>query len=63
MRETMYRKEIFKTKDGYGYRILKNDVVVIIQDYKPFVEGWQPMTEEEANQLAEEEIQKLEKGE
>jgi len=58
----MYRKEIFKTKDGYGYRILKDDVVIITQDFKPKVEGWQTMTEEEANQLAEEEIQKLEEG-
>jgi len=55
----MYSKEIFKTNKGYGYKILQDDIVVIIQDFKPGVEGWQPMTQQEANQLADEEIQKL----
>jgi hypothetical protein len=54
----MYSKEIFKTKKGYGYKILKDGLVIMMQDFKPFVEGWQPMTEEEANQFADEEIQK-----
>ena len=55
----MYSKEIFKTENGYGYKILKDGVVVIIQDFKPGVEGWVSMTQEEANQLADEEIQRL----
>jgi hypothetical protein len=56
----MYSKEIFRNEEGYGYKILKDGVIVIIQDFKPGVEGWQPMTEEEANQLADEEIRRLE---
>jgi hypothetical protein len=56
----MYSKEIFPNEEGYGYKILKDGVIVIIQDFKPGVEGWQPMTEEEANQLADEEIRRLE---
>lgn len=55
----MYSKEIFKTDKGFGYKILKDDVVVIVQDFKPGVEGWIFMTEREANQLADEEIKNL----
>lgn len=55
----MYSKEIFKTNKGYGYKILKDGVVVIIQDFKPGVEGWVSMTQQEANRLADEEIQRL----
>jgi hypothetical protein len=55
----MYSKEIFETEKGFGYKILKDDVVVIIQDFKPGVEGWISMTKEEANQLADEEIKNL----
>jgi|YNPMSStandDraft_1061717.scaffolds.fasta_scaffold11776_3 hypothetical protein len=55
----MYSKEIFKTDEGFGYKILKNEVVFIVQDFKPGVEGWIPMTKEEANQLADEEIKNL----
>jgi len=56
----MYSKEIFKINNkSYGYKIFKNGEVIIIQDFKPGVEGWQTMTQEEANQLAEEEIKKL----
>jgi hypothetical protein len=59
LHDKMYSKEIFKTNKGYGYKILKDGVVVIIQDFKPEVEGWVPMTQQEANQLADEEIQRL----
>jgi hypothetical protein len=56
----MYSKEIFRIDNRkYGYKIIKDGVVIIIQDFKPSVEGWQPMTESEANQLADEEINKL----
>jgi hypothetical protein len=55
----MYSKEIFKTDKGFGYRILKDDMVVIVQDFKPGVEGWISMSEEEAKQLADEEIKNL----
>jgi hypothetical protein len=56
----MYSKEIFKINNkNYGYKILKDGEVVIIQDFKPGVEGWQTMTQEEANLLADKEIEKL----
>ena len=59
LHNSMYSKEIFKTEKGYGYKILKDGVVIIIQDFKPGVEGWVPMTQREANQLADEEIKRL----
>ncbi|MFZ8805832.1 MAG: DUF4907 domain-containing protein [Candidatus Calescibacterium sp.] len=56
----MYSKEVFKIKNNqYGYKIFKNGEVIIIQDFKPGVEGWQTMTQEEANLLADQEIEKL----
>jgi hypothetical protein len=56
----MYSKEVFRIKNNqYGYKILKDGEVIIIQDFKPNVEGWQTMTEEEANLLADKEIEKL----
>lgn len=52
-----YTKEIFKTEKGYGYKILRDGIPVVIQDFKPHVEGWQAMTKEEAEKFAEETLQ------
>jgi hypothetical protein len=48
----MYSKEIFKTDEGFGYKILKDDVVVIVQDFKPGVEGWISMTERRSKSVS-----------
>lgn len=48
-----YEIEIYKHKKGYGYKILKDGIPFIVQDFKPDVEGFQPMTEEEAKEYAE----------
>ena len=38
----------------YEYKILVGGKPVIVQDFKPGVEGWQIMTRDEAEQFAEE---------
>ena len=48
------KKEVYEIEAGkYGFRIYINDIPIIIQEFKPEVEGWQPMSEEEANMEAD----------
>jgi len=53
----MYSKEIYQTGNGFSYKILKDDCPFIVQEIKPRVSGFQAMTEEEANQYADEELE------
>jgi hypothetical protein len=47
--------EVYGRRKGYGFRIIREDgAVVMDQDIKPNVEGFQPMTKTEAERIAEE---------
>jgi hypothetical protein len=47
-------KEVYMVKEGvYGFRVYVNGELRVIQEFKPSVEGFQPMSEEEANAEAE----------
>jgi len=49
------RKELYqKSEKEWGYKIIKDDAVMIIQDFKPFTKGFQRMSEREANKCADE---------
>ena len=50
-----FRSEVYERRKGYGFRIIREDgAVVMDQDIKPSVEGFQPMTKTEAERIAEE---------
>jgi len=50
-----YEIEIFQTeRGGYGFKILKDGIPVIIQEFKPYVNGFELMTREEAEYCANE---------
>jgi len=49
-----YEIEIFEVEGGYGFKILKDGIPIIIQEFKPFSEGFQKMTREEAEYYANE---------
>jgi len=49
----LFEKKIIKRDDGYGYEILQDGSVMVRQDYMPNVEGFVPMTEATANELAD----------
>jgi hypothetical protein len=55
----MVSKEIFQYETGFGYRILRDKVVVVSQRYKPCLPGFQLMTEKEANALADIVVDKM----
>jgi hypothetical protein len=55
----MISKEVFQYETGFGYRILRDKVVVVTQRYKPCLPGFQLMTEKEANVLADQVISKM----
>lgn len=44
---------------GCGYRLLRDESPVIVQDYDPDQTGFVPMTEERAKDLAEREVSRL----
>jgi len=49
-----YAKEVYLKKKGwYGFKILRDGTPIIIQEFKPEVEGFQPMGEKFANKLAD----------
>lgn len=56
-------KKIKKQKKGYSYEILSDEVPFIVQDFKPGVEGFIPMTEEEASNYSNKELEFFEKVE
>lgn len=48
------KKEVFEIEAGkYGFRIYVDGELRIQQEFKPHVEGWQPITEAEANEEAD----------
>jgi hypothetical protein len=54
------RKELYKKgEEEWAYRIIKNNTVIIHQDFKPFANGFQSMTEEEANKYADDYIKSI----
>jgi hypothetical protein len=55
----MITKEIYQHENGFGYKILIDGQPVIVQPFKPAVQGNQPMTEAQANALADMVIAKL----
>ena len=56
----MIKKEIFHINDGFGYRIYDIEKNISIeQPFMPNVEGFQPMTQVEAEQEAEKVIQEI----
>ena len=49
----MYSYEIFIMETGsFGYRILNNESPIIVQEFHPDKDGFEPMTEEQANECA-----------
>jgi hypothetical protein len=49
-----FKPEVYGRRKGYGFRIIREDgVVVMDQDVKPCVEGFQPMTKTEAERIGE----------
>jgi hypothetical protein len=50
-----FKPEVYERRKGYGFRIVREDGTVIMdQDIKPSVEGFQLMTKAEAERIAEE---------
>lgn|GEM_PF-2701814 len=50
----MIKKEVYKiSEERFGFKIYVNEELRIIQEFKPNVEGWQPMTKEEAEAEAD----------
>jgi len=48
------KKEVYEVEKGrYGFRIIVGDRLRVIQEFKPNVEGWQPMTKNEADAEAD----------
>jgi len=55
------RKEIYEVEPGsFGYRVYVDDVLTVDQSFKPRVEGFQPMSREEADSCADEDIGRIE---
>lgn len=52
-------KKVYKKGKGYYYEILQDGEPFIIQDFKPDKEGFQPMTEKEAERLADKLVAKF----
>lgn len=51
--------ELTESTGAFGYRILVDGVVKIMQTFKPGAEGFQNMTEAEANQYADADIVRM----
>jgi hypothetical protein len=48
-----FKSEVYERRKGYGFRIIREDgAVVMDQDIKPSVEGFQLMTKTEAERIA-----------
>jgi len=54
------KKEIIKNSDGYGYKIYKNNILFIVQNYFPAISGNKTMTENQAIMISNLIIRKLE---
>ena len=56
--------EVVEVKDGYGYRIMQGDKILILQEFIPTFSGQQPFaTTREALSVADLVLSKLEQGE
>jgi hypothetical protein len=54
------RKEVYKRNENqFGFRIYAGDQLIVQQDFKPNVAGWQPMNEIEANMEADKMLESL----
>lgn len=49
----MYSFEIYQNETGFGFNILHDGGIVIVQDFAPDKDGFQSMSESEAIQYAE----------
>lgn len=47
-----YTYETIKLEKGYGFHILCDGAIIITQEYKPDVDGFQVMAENEAEEQA-----------
>lgn len=57
--ENDFTKHIYSADNGYAYKIKRDEVDAFVQEFKPGVDGFQPMTELEANQYADDLIWEL----
>lgn len=55
----MYTYELYIVENGFGFKILCNGSLIITQDYKPNVNGYIVMTEEEAINEAKDVLNRL----
>lgn len=55
-------KRVFKKETGWQYEIYQDGVPFIKQDFNPGADGFLPMTEEEANTLAEKILRRMQNG-
>lgn len=55
-------KRVFEAEGRWQYEICQDEVPFIKQDFKPRADGFLPMTEEEANTLAEEILRRMQNG-
>ena len=55
-------KRVFETEGRWQYEICQDGVPFIKQDFNPGADGFLPMTEEEANTLAEEILRRMQNG-
>ncbi len=55
-------KRVFEVEGRWQYEIYQDGVPFIKQDFNPGAGGFLPMTEEEANTLAEEILRRMQNG-
>ncbi len=55
-------KRVFEVEGRWQYEIYQDGVPFIKQDFNPGADGFLPMTEEEANTLAEEILRRMQNG-
>ena len=55
----MYTFQTYEVDGGYGFRIMADGNVIIIQDFKPDEPGFVPMTFEEAQSGANTVLERL----
>jgi len=55
-------KRVFETEGRWQYEIYQDGVPFIKQDFNPGADGFLPMTEEDANTLAEEILRRMQNG-
>lgn len=59
----MYQKEIYKSDYGWGYKIYSDNLLVIVQPFRPAVSGYRGFeSEDEASKCADLLIEKMKIG-